>query len=209
MTRPTQQRRFVKVDDLKPAPYNPAGRVEKKALRDLLDSLELLGQLSPVVISRDNGVIDGHRRVAAAKILGWETVECLVTEKSATEVYASINGGTSRKLSGHDALSVWLREPLAVKAALSRRFRLMTEHVGTELVAKLHQAGHSYRVYQIACRLARYCDAPDSTKQMMEWLLACPPIGQVYKALEAGVPAQDILRAAKAKRPLRIRGEVA
>jgi len=48
-------------------------------LYELKDSMERSGQLSPILI-RDNYVVDGHRRLRAAKMLAWD--EILVTERN-------------------------------------------------------------------------------------------------------------------------------
>jgi ParB family chromosome partitioning protein len=45
---------------------------------DLARSMEKLGQLQPVVLTRDGKLVAGAHRVAAAKLLGWRTVRAIV-----------------------------------------------------------------------------------------------------------------------------------
>jgi len=71
--------RDVLVEDLVADPDNP--RTELKDLDDLAASMREVGLLQPVV-ARDAGgqlvVVAGHRRLAAARSLGWATVPCIV-----------------------------------------------------------------------------------------------------------------------------------
>jgi ParB family chromosome partitioning protein len=48
----------------------------------LAESLKRYGQISPIVITKKNILIAGERRLAAAKLLGWRTVNALVSERS-------------------------------------------------------------------------------------------------------------------------------
>ncbi len=56
--------------------------IPKKRKRELGDfsalakSMELLGQLNPIVITSDNRLVAGLHRINAAKSLGWTTIEC-------------------------------------------------------------------------------------------------------------------------------------
>jgi len=71
--------RDVLVEDLVADADNP--RTELKDLDDLAASMREVGLLQPVV-ARDAGgqlvVVAGHRRLAAARIIGWTTVPCIV-----------------------------------------------------------------------------------------------------------------------------------
>ena len=50
-------------------------------LTSLIDSLRSHGLMNPVVITKNNELIAGHRRIASAKVLGWESIEVMVLDK--------------------------------------------------------------------------------------------------------------------------------
>lgn len=70
----------VPVAELIPDPDNP--RHDLHEIEDLAASIESMGLLQPIVARRRGGrliVVAGHRRLAAVKLLGRETVEVVVT----------------------------------------------------------------------------------------------------------------------------------
>ena len=49
-------------------------------LSALADSMKRYGQICPIVITRKNVLVAGGRRLEAARILGWRTINAVVTE---------------------------------------------------------------------------------------------------------------------------------
>lgn len=203
-------RKIIKVGDLKNAPWNPPRRILPEFTRDIEDSMELIGMLHPLTVTPFNMVIDGHRRLAVAKRLGWPDVECNVVETSPEEIYASVNS-TPRRMSGNDALGVWLSSPQAVTLRMDKQFRVMQEVIGKELVTKIYKSGCSMRVYRTAVSIAKYCDdmTDETVKKIVSWLLEFAVIGQVMKALEAGVDPKKIMKAVSNNKPITLRLDVA
>jgi DNA modification methylase len=62
-----------KISALKPYAGNPRTHTLKQ-IRQIADSLKKFGWTNPVLIDDDDGIIAGHGRVAAAKLLGLKTV---------------------------------------------------------------------------------------------------------------------------------------
>ncbi len=50
-------------------------------LTPLIDSLRNHGLMNPVVITKNNELIAGHRRIASAKVLGWQFIDVMVLDK--------------------------------------------------------------------------------------------------------------------------------
>lgn len=66
---------MLKVTDLAPYKNNP--RNNKKAIEGVANSIKEFGFKVPIVIDKDNVIVCGHTRHAAAKELGLEEVPCL------------------------------------------------------------------------------------------------------------------------------------
>ena len=50
-------------------------------LTSLIDSLRNHGLMNPVVVTKKNELIAGHRRIESAKVLGWKSIEVMVLDK--------------------------------------------------------------------------------------------------------------------------------
>ena len=58
------------------------GRIRKHLgdLSELEDSMSRVGLLQPILVDQKNRLIAGHRRLLAAKSLGWDTIEAHLIE---------------------------------------------------------------------------------------------------------------------------------
>lgn len=198
--------KILRVEDVKGAPFNPSKRLDRRRLGKLIRSLADVGLLYPILVDEHYAVIDGHRRLAAARELGWETIEARIVTGNRNQLYASVNE-TSAKLSGNETLAVWLSEPDAVSPRVAKTLTAMTESLGRVLVKKICEAGLSSRVWNTTCRIGRYLG--DESKVFLQavarWLVDVATIGQVMKALEAGVSSSALLRAIRNMKPLPLR----
>jgi ParB-like chromosome segregation protein Spo0J len=66
----------VAISDLKPYANNPRTH-SKKQIRQIADSIDRFGWTNPVLVDGDGGVIAGHGRIGAAKLLGLKAVPVL------------------------------------------------------------------------------------------------------------------------------------
>jgi ParB family chromosome partitioning protein len=67
----------VPVDDIK---VKRRIRKEPGDIESLAESLRVFGQINPIVITPKNVLIAGHRRLEAARALGWRTINAVIME---------------------------------------------------------------------------------------------------------------------------------
>lgn len=67
----------IRIEDIK---IRKRVRKELGDLKSLMDSMKRFGLLSPVIISRDNELIAGHRRIESARRLGWKTIPVAIVD---------------------------------------------------------------------------------------------------------------------------------
>lgn len=73
-------------------PYNPTARTKEGArLNKLIDAVRVNGLIYPILITADRNVIDGNRRLTACRLLGHETIECVVSDLDRDEAFTIIN----------------------------------------------------------------------------------------------------------------------
>lgn len=73
------EHKIVKISELKEHPKNPK-TISRTMLKKLIESIERLGYIIPIIVNRDNVILDGHQRIKAMKKMGVESVEVLVIE---------------------------------------------------------------------------------------------------------------------------------
>jgi len=61
-------------------------KVKKRIRKDLGDinalaeSLKRFGQINPIVITKNNALVAGERRLEAARLLGWRTINAVIAD---------------------------------------------------------------------------------------------------------------------------------
>jgi hypothetical protein len=88
---------LIKIDRLRPAPYNPREAVPARE-QALMESLRAFGFVIPLYVLRDGTILSGHQRLRAAKRLGYEQVpiETLnLNEKASRAVNLMFNISTN------------------------------------------------------------------------------------------------------------------
>lgn len=76
---------FVDTALLRPNPLNPRDTIEGTSLEEMAESIRAQGILQPLLVTPDNVVIAGHRRLAAAKLAGLTQVPVAVRDMSESE----------------------------------------------------------------------------------------------------------------------------
>lgn len=116
-------------------------------------NLRTYGQLQAITVTRQGApsgkyiIVDGHHRVAAARLLGWSQISATIDGADAELAYMAANGNTQRFTDRHGFES-WARSPdpnrlLAAhpRALFVRDVRTFIEIVGTRRARELALAG--------------------------------------------------------------------
>lgn len=201
----SKEQKDVRLKELKAANYNPPNRIEEERTKKLRASMEEIGLLYPILVTEKNEIIDGHRRVAVAKRLGWKTIAVIVATGDRDRIYADVNS-VPAKTNGNDALGVWLRRQQAVTPRAQLVFQRIQEALGRPLMERMYKAGLSAATYRMAIHIARYCDSdtPDTIRRVVEWLMKFSLTFQARKAIEEGQSPKVLMKAIRSMRPIKM-----
>lgn len=95
----------VPLVDLVPSPVQ--SHLRNRGIDALAVNMKANGQLSPVIVTTAGAppgryvVIDGHHRIAAAKVLGWSAITCVVDGAHCETAYLAANMNTQRFTDRH------------------------------------------------------------------------------------------------------------
>ena len=92
----------MKIKDLIEHPEN-SNIYDGTDLDDLVNSLSRYGQLEPIVVTKSNRILSGHRRLSAMKLLDWDECEVRYTEPE-NEIVALIEHNRHRQKTKNDIL---------------------------------------------------------------------------------------------------------
>jgi ParB family chromosome partitioning protein len=77
---------MLPIGELRPNPLNPRGpELDQAGLDELANSIQIQGILQPLLVTPDRLVVAGHRRLAAAQMVGLTTVPVLIRDMNETE----------------------------------------------------------------------------------------------------------------------------
>ncbi len=109
-------------------------------LTSLIDSLRNHGLMNPVVVTKNNELIAGHRRIESAKVLGWKSIDVVVRDKTSEleKLELEIEENTARKDFSTDELEdararlETLKNPGIFRRMLNAIIRLINSLFGLE-----------------------------------------------------------------------------
>jgi hypothetical protein len=151
---------YVSPKALKGAPFNPQSRVSKSALRKLRKTIEKSGRIiSPLIITSDNYIADGHRRLAVAMELEFKTVPVIREENwTLADLWSNLNYGIMPINRKGWFQAVYEGMPIEFVPQPERRvLEELKEIAGEELFKELAEKGRSSWIGQTAKMIANYC----------------------------------------------------
>ena len=82
----------IKLEELRPNPYQPRKVFKNEALQELAESIKINGVFQPIIVKKSikgYDIIAGERRFRASKLAGLETIPCIIrdfTEEQMIEI---------------------------------------------------------------------------------------------------------------------------
>ncbi len=196
----------VPVGKIKPSAHNPKTRTALQSLVSLSKSIESVGLIYPLAVSKDMHLIDGHRRLAAVKTLDWTAVPVLVVAADDADlVYAEINA-TGRTLSGAENLQVWLKNAAAVTVHARLNFERARDVYGMAILRHLAKHNLGVRVLRVATVIAEYVDCLDDVefrRSIVRWMMShrMQSVARAYVLMQQ--PPKTLYNAIKNDKPLK------
>lgn len=196
--------------DLKNAKYNPKSRTEKQKLRALIKSIEQIGLIYPIAISQDGVIIDGHRRAAACRAMGWDEIPVIVVAGDAEEIYASVNGEATRRVTGAEQMRIWLKEPRALDERLRNLHRMAQQDIGRDMMKVIATSGGSVTMWRWAKEASSYVDddTPEFRRRAVKWLLKHRGARLVRGMIALRMPGEIIYKAIMGDKPITTKYQV-
>ena len=191
----------VEIKTLTKAKWNPPKRMED--INALAGSIERVGLLCPLLITKDKAIVDGHRRLAACKKLGWTDVPVITVSGDHAAMFAEVNT-SARRLTGNQSLHVYLVEPNAISVMLRNRIAEFEEEAGRAMVERAAREGFSIGIWQTAKKIAYEADQEDFVLKILRWLMKYRCSRLASKALAQGTPPSKLIAAVKNDKPIRV-----
>lgn len=191
----------VSPDQLSPSPHQPDGRTAPSiALNALKKSIaEQNLQYPPLVVRKAVGdgytVVDGHRRIEAMKLLGWQEIPVLVSRGRAEDLFSAVSG-TTKPVTASQWIQVYLRGGDVPPGSSRVNIKRLDAVVGREFLQKLADSGLSPQIWSVANRAIAYAGIEDENKaKVLNWLLENKIARQVSAWITGDSPAKQLREA--------------
>jgi hypothetical protein len=196
---------LVDPDTLELAEENPEVRTTSAATRELEANMALHGPLPwlPVVMSAENKVGDGHRRVTVARKLKaagdtrFNEIPVMFTEIPLRRLWAMMNIG-KRPVRPQEWLHVYLHFELLLgdlPQATRRQIDMLEQLVGRDGLWRLYHEGGAPPVWTPVDRLCRHCKqrSPEAYRLALWWCVKHRMQDKINKAIKAGMMSPEQL----------------
>ena len=196
---------MVRIDLISFAEFNPPTRTDEKRLKKLKKSMEEHGQLDPITITSKMELVDGHRRVTCAKLLGWTDILAIVHDGKRDTLWSEMNGHTEPIKANQWVQASHLGFDISL---VPQRYRYLIElarsWLGDDGLTILADKSKSTDVIRQTLMVAKYVDVDDepSKAKILKWLVKHNTSFVARRYVMANQPSELLLAAIDADRPL-------
>lgn len=144
---PSSQYREIPISNVTPNPHQPRQHFDHAALEDLVSSIQELGIIEPLIVSRRGDgtyeLIAGERRLRAARIAGLDTVPCVIREATEQD---KLELAIIENVQRHDLNPI--EEAIAYRS-LMEQFHMTQDEVGKRVGKSRPQVANTVRLLQL------------------------------------------------------------
>ncbi len=193
------------------AHFNPQRRTQRNGLGGLMISIQQLGILEPLALTKDGVLADGHRRLACAKLIKMTSVPVAIHKElnlDAPALWVALNAESLNLTPSQwlDAVAHGLPlDTAGFPEGLKRRIVRLQELIGRDAVMELVEMGRSPNILDSAERIARYCGRRDDMefiKLAILWMTETGNSFAVKAAIEEEIPDDLLIEAIEKGQPL-------
>ena len=197
----------MKVKDVKPNKDNPPERVNKDTkFKNLLKTVSEFGLLAPIIVSSDNKLINGTRRLAVHKDLGKKRIYAIRHNSESSvrfdEYYVECN--IVEKITGSQWAWRYLRGA-SVPSKLRRTFVYLERIGGKACLERMVELKKSPTTFAIGVSMFRNYTGNTSkpmAKKVIYWMLYVDSAYRLKLLIGEYVPMQVLVNAVKEKRQI-------
>jgi hypothetical protein len=197
----------MKTADIKPNPDNPPERVDRdNKFKNLLKTVSEFGLLAPIIVSSDNRLINGTRRLAVHKDLGKKTIYAIRHNSESSirfdEYYVQCN--IVEKITGSQWAWRYLRGA-SVPSHLRRIFTVLKTVGGEACLKRMVELKKSPVSFAIGLTMFRnYTGNMSKTmaKKVIYWMLYVDSAYRLKLLIGEYVPMQVLVNAIKEKKQI-------
>lgn len=190
----------VAIEDLQVIGFNPKARTTKGNIKSLKNSITRVGQLIPIVVTKDFVIVDGHRRYTAMKELGFDKIDVIFRGDDANEapdLFVEINNN-QRASRGKDAIEIALTTGILPSVGINAPImRELVSIIGMEGLQVLYENKASPNILATAKMVSNYCKKDTSDKEWMAtvilWLAVYKQQFAVRRAMYARIDREFLV----------------
>ena len=201
--------RMMSVTKIKESSFNPSARATASSVKGLRENIEEFGILQPLSLTKGNKLADGHRRLAAAKIIGLKTVPVIVhSESCPKKLFASLNAN-SKTVTGANWLEAYLGgldlDTPGFPQYVAYNIQRLEEIGGKKLLNRIVAKCSSPTIITRITRVARYIgwENDEHYLKVANWFLKHGCVRDSVRAVETGWSPIRLKRAINSDRPIK------
>lgn len=190
----------VKVNEIKGSPFNPTIRTDRRTTKykSLRASIKRTGMLNPVLLTQDNMLIDGNRRLNIAKELGYKKLHAIVHNSNSDYLFDKYFLETNEHtmpINGHQYLERYLNGA-SVPTSVRYHIEKLKSVGGVRGLKRILDTGKSPNTFWMAISMFRsYTKRKNLDKKVLSYILNIESPYKIKHYIRDFIPIQTLVYA--------------